>query len=195
VAAVQEFGWTFGRKPPEWDDKAMAKCAYCGSTIVMGGLTQGAERFCNANCRNNAFILNLSQSVPPDLLQQKLEEVWRGKCPKCGGYGPVDVHKAHQVWSLLVLTQWKSRQFICCRSCGTKQQILGLLFSGVAGWWGFPWGLILTPVQITRNIIGMCGGPDRSSPSANLRKAVQVQIGSQIYAASRQKTPPPVPSP
>jgi hypothetical protein len=159
----------------------------------MGGVTQGQERFCNATCRNNASILNLSKSIKPEDLEQKIEEVWRGKCPKCGGYGPVDIHKAHQVWSILVLTRWSSRPFICCRSCGTKQQIVGLLVSSVAGWWGFPWGLILTPVQITRNIIGMCGGPDRSRPSADLRKAVQLHIGSQIYAAIPQISPPPPP--
>lgn len=160
----------------------------------MGGVTQGAEKFCNATCRNNAFITRLSQNIQPDVLEQKIEEVWRGKCPMCGGYGPVDVHKAHQVWSALVLTSWKSRQFVCCRSCGTRQQVGGLLLSGVLGWWGFPWGLIVTPVQITRNIIGMCGGPDRSRPSPELRKAVQVHIGSQIYAASQQRKPPPLPS-
>jgi hypothetical protein len=160
----------------------------------MGGVAQGPERFCNATCRNNAFILNLSQNIPADVLQQKIEEVWRGKCPKCGGYGPVDVHKAHQVWSALILTRWSSRGYVCCRSCGTKQQLGGLLFSGVAGWWGFPWGLILTPVQITRNIVGMCGGPDRSSPSPALRKVVQVSIGAKIYAANQQKKSPGPPS-
>lgn len=168
----------------------MAKCAYCGSTIIMGGVTQGSERFCNVACRNNAFTLQLSQSVAPEVLEQKIEEVWRGKCPKCGGYGPVDVHKVHQVWSALVLTRWTSRQYVCCRSCGTKRQLGGLLISGVAGWWGFPWGLILTPVQITRNIVGMCNGPDLSRPSADLRKAVQVHIGAQIHAASQQKNQP-----
>jgi hypothetical protein len=172
----------------------MAKCAQCGSTIIMGGVTHGSERFCNVKCQNNAFILKQAQSVAPEVLQQKVEEVWRGKCPKCGGYGPVDVHKAHQVWSMLVLTRWTSRQHICCRSCGTKQQLGGLLVSGVAGWWGFPWGLILTPVQITRNVIGMCKSPDRASPSPELRRAVQVHIGAQIYAASQKKNPPAPPS-
>jgi hypothetical protein len=165
----------------------MTKCAYCNSTIIMGGITQGAERFCNATCRNNAYIVTLSKNIAPELLGQKVEEVWRGKCPNCDGYGPIDMHKAHQVWSMLILTQWKSRPLVCCRSCATKQQLGGLLFSAVAGWWGFPWGLILTPVQITRNIIGMCAGPDRSKPSAELRKAVQVQIGAKIYAANQQK--------
>jgi hypothetical protein len=167
----------------------MAKCAYCSSTIILGGVTQGAEKFCNANCRNNAFITNLSQRIPTEALEQKIEEIWRGKCPKCGGSGPVDVHKAHEIWSALVLSSRKSRHHVCCRSCGRKQQVTAMLLCGVLGWWSRS-GLILTPVQITRNVIGMCGGPDRSSPSPELRKVVQLHFGSQLYAASQQARPP-----
>ena len=64
------------------------------------------------------------------------------------------------------------------------------------GWRGFPWGLILTPVQITRNIIGMCAGPDPSRPSAELRKFVQVCLGAKMIAANRRNTasaPPIIP--
>jgi hypothetical protein len=61
-----------------------------------------------------------------------------------------------------------------------------MVFSLFCGWWGFPWGLILTPVQITRNIVGMCGGPDSSRPSADLQKLVQVNLGEQLIAMSRQ---------
>jgi hypothetical protein len=77
-----------------------------------------------------------------------------------------------------------------------KSQLGGVLFSLVLGWWGFPWGIILTPVQIGRNIAGMCGGPDSSRPSAALRKLVQVNLGAQLLQASRQNvraTPPPIP--
>jgi hypothetical protein len=62
----------------------------------------------------------------------------------------------------------------------------------VLGWWGFPWGLILTPVQITRNIAGMCKGPDSSKPSDNLRKLVLVNIGMQALQKSQQNAPPPL---
>jgi hypothetical protein len=78
----------------------------------------------------------------------------------------------------------------------TKRQLGALAFSLFCGWWGFPWGLILTPVQVTRNIAGMCGGPDSSRPSADLRKIVQINLGQQMLASGQRfgrQNPPPIP--
>ena len=174
----------------------MARCGYCGTTILFGGVRDAQARFCNQKCHQNAYILRVAQAVPQDLLEQKVEEFFRGNCPQCRGLGPVDVHKVHRVWSAIVLTRWSSSLRVCCRSCAIKSQLGGALSSVVLGWWGFPWGLILTPVQITRNIIGMCKGPDSSRPSAELRKLVQVNLGARLIEASRQKAaasqPPPI---
>lgn len=168
----------------------MPKCDYCGTGILMGGVRNGNQRFCNNRCAQNAYILSLSQNIPEADIDRKVEEVWRGNCPKCGGHGPVDVHKFHQVYSMLVLTRWTSNQQLSCRSCGIKRQAGATLISLVFGWWGFPWGLGLTPVQITRNIVGMVSGPDSSRPSAELRRVVQIHIGSQILAANQQNKIP-----
>ncbi len=174
----------------------MTKCGYCGSTIFMGGVRDGAQRFCNKKCHQSGLILRAAQQVPPGEVDRQVEEVFRGNCPKCRGLGPVDVHKVHRVWSALVLTSWKSWQQVSCRSCGTKAQLGGALFSAVFGWWGFPWGLVLTPVQITRNILGMCKGPDPSRPSEALKRFVQVNLGLQLTQRSRlnqHSKPPPIP--
>jgi hypothetical protein len=184
----------------------MAKCAFCGSTILMGGVQAGGLRFCNKKCHRNAAILSGAKQVPADLVDKKLQEIWNGVCPKCLGAGPVDVHRTHEVWSALVLTRWSTHQQISCRSCATKRQLSGSAFSLFAGWWGFPWGLVMTPVQITRNIMAMSSGPDKSRPSEDLRKLVLVELGAQYLAAVRQKapatpvtgstaTPPPLPPP
>lgn len=173
----------------------MPKCDYCGSTIIMGGVTAGNQRFCNRKCAQNAYILSASQDIPVADLERKVEETWRGNCPKCRGLGPVDVHKYYQVYSMLVLTRWTTNQQLSCRSCGTKRQLGALFVSLLFGWWGFPWGLVLTPIQVTRNIIGMASGPDNSRPSADLHKVVQVHLGSQFLAARQQQAaaPPPIP--
>jgi len=171
----------------------MAKCGYCGSTIVMGGVRADDQRFCNNKCYQNAYILSVTKNVPADVLDRKVEEVWRGNCPKCNGLGPVDVHKVHEVWSALVLTRWTTKAQVSCRSCATKRQLGGAAFSFACGWWGFPWGLILTPVQITRNLVAMGGGPDSSRASDGLRKLVLVNIGAQMIAAQNAagSQPPP----
>jgi hypothetical protein len=173
----------------------MAQCGYCGTTILFGGVREGAERYCNRKCHQNAYVLRVAQQVPPDVLERQTEEVFRGNCPKCRGLGPIDVHKVHRVWSALLLTSWSSSQQVSCRSCATKSQIGGILFSGLLGWWGFPWGLVMTPVQIARNIGGMCTRSN-SAPSPELRKLVQVTLGMKMLQAAQSQQPasgaPPV---
>jgi hypothetical protein len=169
----------------------MPKCGYCGSTIFFGGASANGQRYCNNKCLQSAYILSITKNVPADVLDRKVEEVWRDNCPKCRGSGPVDVHKVHEVWSCLVLTRWTTKVQVSCRSCGTKRQLGGVVFSLFCGWWGFPWGLVLTPVQITRNIIAMSRGPDSARPSDELRKMVLVNLGAQMAANQRANAPQP----
>src|SRR3989442_771976 len=92
----------------------------------------------------------------------------------------VDVHKTHTVWSAVYLTSWKSTPNIVCRSCGTKAQLLALLSSTLLGWWGFPWGVFVTPVQIGRNIAGLLRKPDPYSPSEELLRLARLQLGGEL---------------
>lgn len=177
----------------------MAKCGYCGSTIFLGGVTAGGQRFCNRTCYQNAFVLSVTKNIPADQIDRRVEEVWRGNCPVCNQLGPVDVHRFHQVWSVLILTRWTSASRVSCKACGVKRQLGAVAFSFSLGWWGIPWGLILTPVQISRNLAGIAGKAGRDQPSDNLRKLVIINIGTQLLAkqklANQQaaSTPPPLP--
>ena len=94
--------------------------------------------------------------------------------------GPVDVHTSHSVWSALVMTKWRSTPLVCCQSCGTKAKLQGVLSSGLMGWWGFPWGLVMTPVQILRNVGGLFKAPDPAAPSDELVKMVRGQLSAQL---------------
>ena len=157
----------------------MAKCDYCGSTILFGGKQDANGRYCNAKCQGRGALLALSQQIPQATLQEQVWKVHQGLCPKCGGSGPVDVHVSHKVWSALYITKWSSTPTTSCRSCGIKSQLTGSAFSLFLGWWGFPWGLVLTPVQIGRNVFGIARPPDPSKPSAQLEKIVRMTIASQ----------------
>lgn len=163
----------------------------------MGGVRSGDQRFCNNTCYQNARVLSMTKNVPNDVLERKIEEVWRGNCPKCRGLSPIDVHKTYNVWSALVLTRWTTKSQMSCHSCAVKGQIGAATFSFVFGWWGFPWGLVLTPVQITRNVVGMMRGPDPSRPSDALRRAVLVNLvtsaGAQALAARKAGPNQPTP--
>jgi hypothetical protein len=52
----------------------------------------------------------------------------------------------------------------------------------VAGWWGFPWGLIMTPVQLGRNLIGALGGSEAAAPSPELEKMVRTMLAARAVS-------------
>ncbi len=169
----------------------MARCTYCGTTILFGGVTDAGMRFCNENCHKQGFVLTASGQLPDDLVEETVREVHEGACPQCGGEGPIDVHTSHIVWSALVLTSWHSRPKICCRSCGIKSKLGGAAMSAVAGWWGFPWGLIATPIQIGRNVYGLFTGPDPTAPSDQLQTLIRVNLAAEMIAASERQQDAP----
>jgi hypothetical protein len=161
----------------------------------MLGLRDGDQRFCNEKCKQNAYVVRMSRLVPAETLEREVETIYRGNCPKCNLPGPVDIHKYYEVLSFLVMTRWTTKQQLSCHSCGRKRQLGAIALCFVGGWWGFPFGLVLTPVQITRNIIAMCSQPPASQPSASLRQLIQVNLGQRI-ARNQPLTgaPPPLPA-
>jgi hypothetical protein len=163
----------------------MASCAYCGSFILFGGVQDGEYRFCNENCQQRGFLTAIAHRVPPEWLAEELRTVHGGTCPKCNGPGPIDVHTSHTVWSILVMTSWNSSPEVCCRSCGFKSKLGAMALSGVAGWWGFPWGLIMTPIQVGRNFVGLVSGPDPAQPSAELVNIVRLTLAARLVEADQ----------
>ncbi len=165
----------------------MARCDYCGTTIIFGGVTDEHLRFCNDKCHQQGFLLAVADQVPEDVMAEQVMEVHQGLCPKCNGQGPIDVHTSHTVWSALLITSWQSRPEVCCRSCGVKSKLGAAATSSLFGWWGFPWGIIATPIQITRNVVGIFSSPDPSRPSPQLESIIKVGLAAQYVEASQQQ--------
>lgn len=164
----------------------MAKCDYCGSTILFGGKRDANGRFCNQKCQQRGAMLAVSRQVPESEVQQQMWSIHQGACPKCKGAGPVDVHMSYKVWSALLITRWSSQAQVSCRSCGVKSQAADAAFSLVLGWWGFPWGLVMTPIQIGRNVHGMLSF-ESSTPSPQLEKAVRMSMAAKAAPALAAK--------
>jgi len=97
----------------------------------------------------------------------------------------VDLHTSYKVWSAVLVTRWSSHPQISCRACGVKAKLEGLLFSAFLGWWGIPWGPLLTPIQLGRNLVGLSRRA-LSAPSAGLVAAVRANLASQIVTRSHQ---------
>jgi len=163
----------------------MATCATCNKTIVFGGVRDNGYRFCSKSCHRGGQLLIAAQEIPADVVKELAREVHSSACPVCGKRrGPVDVHTAHRVWSFIVWSSWVSRPRVSCRSCGLKFQFTATLSSLLFGWWGIPWGLIMTPVQVSKNFYGMARPHESTSPSKRLEEVVRFQL------AAREKEQP-----
>jgi len=160
----------------------MASCNNCGSTILFGGKKAGKYRFCSEKCLSSGGYILIVDEIPNEIIAEHAKTAHEGTCPECNKQnGPVDVHTAHKIWSAGFLTSWVSNSQVSCRSCGIKSQIIGTLYSLFLGWWGFPWGIIMTPVQIIKNIGGIIFSPDPTRPSEKLKHIIKINLGKHIY--------------
>jgi hypothetical protein len=157
----------------------MASCAACGQTILFGGVQESDLRFCNSICQSKAGAVRAASAVPETAAKALADQIRMGLCPLCKGPGPVDVHLSHWVWSAIAMTRWGSKQQLSCRRCAVKSQLGNLAFSGTLGWWGFPWGLVMTPVMVSRNLMAIFSSSERSEPSPRLVQVARMQLGAQ----------------
>jgi hypothetical protein len=165
----------------------MASCDYCNKTILFGGVRQNDLRFCGKACQLKAHSAVAAQFHPDDV-EQLVNNIHQGKCPICNGDGPIDVQLSHEVWSAFFLTRWVTKSKIACQRCGNKARTKALLSSALLGWWGIPWGLLITPMQIIRNISGLSAGAP-SAPSSKLKRIVMQRLGAQALQQSAAQLP------
>lgn len=82
-----------------------------------------------------------------------VEELVYQKCPICDeSRGPINAHYIASVYSVVLFTQFRKDPVIGCGSCVRRKALKKLGYSMLAGWWGFPWGLIYTPWAIGVNL-------------------------------------------
>ena len=75
----------------------MAKCDYCNSTILLGGVSLGKLRFCNQKCYQDGFLLTTSQQVPADIVKQQVDQLHKGNVPSVTGAA---------LWTCILLTKY-----------------------------------------------------------------------------------------
>ena len=173
------FGW-FCVSTVRGKRQAMKKCEVCGTTILFGPVRDGGHVYCGYECMENGRFEEHTSFVPDDIAFAQAKKINAGACPKCGGPGPVDVLYSHTVWSALVMTSYKSNPEVSCGACGRKAKATALVFSALFGWWGFPFGLFLTPIQVARNLFGMFGGPKLGHPSADLLPIAKLMLANEV---------------
>jgi hypothetical protein len=165
----------------------MAVCDYCNKSFNLFGIHENGYAFCSANCRNQAqALLKSLDRFPAEEIEAYINRAHAGPCPQCGKPAPVDLYQSYRVVSMLILTRWATDNHFVCKACARQAQRKALAYSALLGWWGLPFGLIFTPIQIARNIIGLSGGSDTQQPSARLRNVLKLNLARQVAAQSKQ---------
>jgi hypothetical protein len=166
----------------------MSNCDNCGTMILFGGVRNGGYHFCKPECHNAAaHLFTAASQLPHEFILEQATQLHGGACPKCHGPGPIDIQWKHSVWSAVVLTQWRSTPMVCCDSCATKGKLSAIATSTLFGWWGMPFGLLLTPIQIIRNVVALFTTNDPAGPSDALVQLVRRNLAAQLLAEDRRR--------
>ncbi|SFD99657.1 hypothetical protein [Paracidovorax konjaci] len=85
------------------------------------------------------------------------------------------------------MTSSSSRPLVCCQACGTKHKLGDTVFSLLLGWWGLPWGVLMTPVQLVRNIHSLTRRTNPSVPSPALEKLLRQHMAAHGLDSARSE--------
>lgn len=160
----------------------MASCDQCGRSILFGGKRREDRLYCSTRCASHDAEIVFARAIPEPQVRELVQR-WRNEpCPQCKGPGPVDLWTSHKVHSFGFMTQWSSPQRVSCRHCGRKRQLGHAFYSLMLGWWGVPWGLVMTPVQIGRNITGLFRNRAAEGATPEFENVVRRMMARQIQA-------------
>jgi hypothetical protein len=176
------------RKSAYRETKGTSECDFCGSSARFSALLDGGQRFCSKNCLRNARLMEVSEDISEETIFQHACRIKESPCPLCQQLSSkTEVRRYYRVWSIGILTSWVKRTHICCLSCARKTNFGSLIFCTLFGWWGIPWGLIITPAQIFANISEMFKSRSESPPSEELIQAARLDLAAKLYKQRTQK--------
>lgn len=156
----------------------MARCKACKQMILLGGVQEDGNTYCNAACCDQGRTLAVAAKVPRDVLEYNVRLVHEGPCPVCSQKSsPIDFNTSYTVMSFVLVSFRSAKPKLCCRSCARSSQLVGFVTTFFLGWWGIPHGIIFTPIYLFNNLTGMLGS--KSLPSPELIDLVRQDLAAK----------------
>jgi len=176
------------RKAAYRQTKGTRECDFCGNSARFSAILDEGQRFCSKACLRNARLLEISEDIPTETIFQHACRIKESPCPVCQrSSSKTEVRFYYRVWSIIALTSWVKKKHICCLSCGRKTNFGSLVFCTLFGWWGVPWGIIITPAQIISNIAEMFRPRSEPAPSEYLIQAARLELAAQRYKQNSEQ--------
>lgn len=159
------------------------QCDFCGHNTALGSIADGDQRFCSSACLREARLLEASIDLAPDLISEHALALRSGPCPVCRNQrSMVEVRKSYVIVSAVVLAHRSVSKELCCKSCGTRQNLVAALVCALAGWWSV-YGLFATLPRIFKNL-SIAYQRDRSGPpSPELMYRARLDLAEKLIAA------------
>jgi len=163
-------------------------CATCKKSILFGGERAGSRRYCSKKCFKADALGRLGDSIPESRVDEVAKQLRVSLCRSCHRQNDVEIFKSYLVYSVVILTSWREKPALSCRSCARKRQTKDLIASFLLGWWGIPFGLIVTPIIVVMNGLAMTRNPLNAPPSRALRDYARL-VAAHELSKVRQEIP------
>lgn len=157
----------------------MANCACCGKSFLFGQ-KDGSLNYCSDNCLSRGPLFEIGRQIPQDIVLSHTSQLFNTNCPICGKKSPTNLHRSYDIRSYILLTTWKTNTYISCKFCAAKKQIGAIFANLFLGWWGIPWGIAGTPIQIMRNIFALFYNPKSPEKSDDLQGFIRATLAEEI---------------
>lgn len=164
-------------------------CATCRKSILFGGKRAGSRRYCSKKCFNADHLGRLADLVPEARVDEVVAQLRRSRCHSCRRDGDLEIFKSYTVYSVVVLTSWKEKSQLCCRSCARGRQLKDMMSSLALGWWGIPFGLIVTPIIVLMDGAALIHNPLTKPPSKALRAHARLVAAHELARKERENGP------
>lgn len=157
------------------------ECDFCRKSTGFFPIKNEGQKFCSATCLRNARLMEAAVEIPETEIYNRALDIKNGPCPACRGRSTkIEVRKSYWVWSALLFTRWGTTSKVCCKKCGMQSNLGSLAANVFLGWWGIPWGILITPAQIFSNIVAMFRRFDDLKPSDELLQAAKLQLADEL---------------
>ena len=157
--------------------KGTSECDYCGNSAKHKPTFDNGQRFCSKKCLQAARLSEVAVDLTRIEIEQMAGKIRSGTCPVCSEISsPVEVRFYYTVMSFIVLTRYTKKSRICCLNCGRKENWKAFLSTFFLGWWGFPWGVLMTPAYLIANLGEMFEKRKVGEPSEDLLREAKFRL-------------------
>jgi hypothetical protein len=133
----------------------------------------------DAKKQYDSWLASAKQEPSEDTSRSRQEPIPEMKCSSCGRQdATLRLSLMHYTISILLVTYRRGASGIWCERCRFLQAAKWSFLTGVAGWWGVPWGPIYT---IQALFVNASGGKQPAKENASVLRV----LGYQLYSKGR----------